>query len=204
MDKVYLGIETNISSSVLELALSATLNGSASSNYFLQLARSGCKGENRARKSALVINRVTLKNRLLPKLLEEKEAVLTMLQSSQDKPILLTSIMCAEYPVFYDVISILGKYFHVQELVNRQIVMQKLGESYPSNRSFFKAYDSVIPMLIDFGMIARPQPALYKMIPQRNSSTLSQELYKKAFLIYNPLLSETDDFMSHPFFEFVR
>lgn len=40
MDKVYLGIETNISSSVLELALSATLNGSASSNYFLQLARS--------------------------------------------------------------------------------------------------------------------------------------------------------------------
>ena len=66
MEKITIGIEKRISLGVLELALRSVLDGSASSDYFYELANTECTGANRAKKIVAVINRLTIKGKLTP------------------------------------------------------------------------------------------------------------------------------------------
>ena len=66
MEKISIGIEKRISLNVLELALRSALDGTASSAYFYELANAEGIGKNRAKKTVAVMNRMTMKNKLLP------------------------------------------------------------------------------------------------------------------------------------------
>ena len=204
MEKVTIGIEKRVALSVLELALKAALDGSATPEYFMQLALSGCTGANRAKKTVGLLNRLTIKNKLLPYITANKEAVEAMLRSKMDRPLLFASMMCAAYSIFYDTLTVLGKYFHVQENVTRVFLLQKLSEKYGSNRSLDVAFDCVMPMLIESGFVQRAGQGVYAIAKQEKYSENALEIYKQAFLLNNPTLKEEDNFETNPYFEFIK
>lgn len=204
MGRVTIGIEKRVSLAVMELALRAVLEERDTASYFTELSYSECTGANRAKKAERVLRRLTVSNTLMPYIKEHKDAVYNMLGNNTDRALLFTAMMCSAYSIFYDTVSILGTYFHVQEHINRLSLLQKLSEKYGSNRALDIAYDCVMPMLIESGVIARHSPGVYEIVRQEKYSHKALEIYKQAYRINNPMLNGDNNFMSNPFFEFVR
>lgn len=203
MEKVTIGIEKRISLGVLELALRSVLDGSASSDYFYELANTECTGANRAKKIVAVINRLTIKGKLTPFLKEHKEDVLQALRNKNDRAMIFVSMMCSSYTIFYDAVSIFGKFFHVQEQVSREFLLKKLAEKYGSNRALDVAFDCIVPMLMEAGFISRPKPGIYEMYKQDKYTEFAKTVFKQSFIINNPIFAESDVIESNPYFEFV-
>ncbi len=203
MEKITIGIEKRISLGVLELALRSVLDGSASSDYFYELANTECTGANRAKKIVAVINRLTIKGKLTPFLKEHKEDVLQALRNKNDRAMIFVSMMCSSYTIFYDAVSIFGKFFHVQEQVSREFLLKKLAEKYGSNRALDVAFDCIVPMLMEAGFISRPKPGIYEMYKQDKYTEFAKTVFKQSFIINNPTFAESDVIESNPYFEFV-
>ena len=203
MEKITIGIEKRISLGVLELALRSVLDGSASSDYFYELANTECTGANRAKKIVAVINRLTIKGKLKPFLKEHKEDVLQALRNKNDRAMIFVSMMCSSYTIFYDAVSIFGKFFHVQEQVSREFLLKKLAEKYGSNRALDVAFDCIVPMLMEAGFISRPKPGIYEMYKQDKYTEFAKTVFKQSFIINNPTFAESDVIESNPYFEFV-
>ena len=203
MEKITIGIEKRISLGVLELALRSVLDGSASFDYFYELANTECTGANRAKKIVAVINRLTIKGKLTPFLKEHKEDVLQALRNKNDRAMIFVSMMCSSYTIFYDAVSIFGKFFHVQEQVSREFLLKKLAEKYGSNRALDVAFDCIVPMLMEAGFISRPKPGIYEMYKQDKYTEFAKTVFKQSFIINNPTFAESDVIESNPYFEFV-
>ena len=203
MEKITIGIEKRISLGVLELAFRSVLDGSASSDYFYELANTECTGANRAKKIVAVINRLTIKGKLTPFLKEHKEDVLQALRNKNDRAMIFVSMMCSSYTIFYDAVSIFGKFFHVQEQVSREFLLKKLAEKYGSNRALDVAFDCIVPMLMEAGFISRPKPGIYEMYKQDKYTEFAKTVFKQSFIINNPTFAESDVIESNPYFEFV-
>ena len=60
----YIGINQRIPISIIEMALSSAINGTYSTEYAVELASTEFDGENRQKKAALIIKRLTLDNLL--------------------------------------------------------------------------------------------------------------------------------------------
>lgn len=201
MEKISIGIEKRISLNVLELALRAALEGTASSAYFYELANAEGIGKNRAKKTVAVMNRMTLKNKLLSYILDNKEAIENMLRNRFDRPLLFVALMSGAYTIFYDTLAILGKYFHVQEEVSRELLLKKLSEKYGNNRMLDVAFDCVMPMLVEAGFIERPAPGVYAMRKQEKYTEEAKKIYQQSCSVYNP--NYADD-IRNPYFEFIN
>ena len=202
MVRISIGIEKRISLNVLELALRATLDGTASSAYFYELANAEGIGKNRAKKTVAVINRMTLKNKLLPYIMDNKETINNMMRNRYDRPLLYVAMMCGAYTIFYDTLAILGKYFHVQEEVSRDLLLKKLSEKYGNNRMLDVAFDCVMPMLVEAGFIERPVPGIYAMRKQEKYTEEAKKIYLQSCMLNNHNYSA--DMNRNPYFEFIN
>ena len=118
MENITIGINQRIPIHILELALCAALQDEASPEYFSELAATEYKGENRIKKAVSVINKLTIRNPIFGYLHEHADAVLAALKNKYDRPLLFGAIICAAYSFGFDTLSIMGKYFHVQQQVN--------------------------------------------------------------------------------------
>ena len=202
MEKISIGIEKRISLNVLELALRAVLEGTASSVYFYELANAEGIGKNRAKKTVAVMNRMTLKNKLLPYIMENKEVVENMLRNRFDRSLLFVAMMSGAYTIFYDTLAILGKYFHVQEEVSRELLLKKLSEKYGNNRMLDVAFDCVMPMLVEAGFIERPAPGIYAMRKQEKYTEEARKIYMESCAQNN--LNNYAEIDRNPYFEFIK
>ena len=199
-----IGINQRIPISILEMALLSALDGQATSEYFIELTQTEYEGENRIKKTLSVMNRLTIKNPLMPFLIENAEAVRTALRNKNDRSLVLSAVINSAYNFAYDVTSTMGKYFHVQEQITTGLVQGKLAAKYGSNRSLPNAMNCVLPMLIEAGVIVRPKVGFYEAIRVEKYTDFGLEVYKRAFVLNNPTMSIDQDFMSYPFFEFVK
>ena len=198
-----IGINQRIPIHLLEMALGAALQDSASHEYFRELAASEYNGENRIGKTVLAINRLTLRNPLFPFLRDNKEAVLSALRRRHDRPLLFAAVICAAYGFGYDTLATMGRYFHAQRQVNTALITVRMSSKYGSNRSLPIGLYSVLPMFIEAGMIARPTIGIYEAVRQEKYSDFAKQVYHKAFLLNNRYYTETDDVIRNPFFEFI-
>ena len=199
MENIIIGINQRIPIHILELALCAALQDDASPEYFSELVATEYKGENRIKKAVSVVNKLTIRNPLFGYLHEHADAVLAAMKNKHDRPLLFGAVICAAYPFGFDTLSIMGKYFHVQQQVNTTLITSKYG----SNRSLPNALYCVLPMFIEAGLLNRPVAGIYEAIRQERYSEFTLSLYRKTFVINNPTYTENDDIDSNPFFEFV-
>ena len=203
MDKITIGINQRIPIHILELALCAALQDDASPEYFSELAASEYNGENRIKKAVSVINKLTIRNPLFDYLHKHADAVLAAMKNKLDRPLLFGAVICAAYPFGFDTLSIMGKYFHVQQQVNSALITQRMASKYGSNRSLPNALYCVLPMFIEAGLLNRPMAGIYEANRQERYSDFVLTLYRKAFVLNNPTYTMEDDIDSNPFFEFI-
>ena len=202
-DRIEIGINQRIPINLLELALVATLEDKATSDYFASLASSEYTGQNRIRKAVTVLNRLTVNNRLLPFMRENKENLCSSLRSSYDRPLVFAAIICGAYSFCYDAVALLGKYFHVQPQVSTKLITEKMSAKYGANRSLPNGLYCVLPMLIEAGLLSRPVPGIYEAKRVERASDFAKAIYRNAFFLYNPNYKEDDDFETNPYFEFI-
>lgn len=203
MNKIEIGINQRIPIPLLEMALVAALQGEATPEYFAELAGTEYQGENRIRKSTYVMNRLTMRNPLMPVMLENADVIMAALRSSKDRSIILAAVINSAYSFGYDLTTILGKYLHVQPEVTTALLSSKLSEKYGSNRSLPNAMNCIIPMLIEAGLFARPRTGFFQAIRHSGYSDLAADLYRRSFFFHNPMIPEDADVSTYPYFEFL-
>ena len=202
MENITIGINQRIPIHILELALCAALQDDASSEYFSELVATEYKGENRIKKAVSVVNKLTIRNPLFGYLHEHADAVLAAMKNKHDRPLLFGAVICAAYPFGFDTLSIMGKYFHVQQQVNTNLITQRMASKYGSNRSLPNALYCVLPMFIEAGLLNRPVAGIYEANRQERYSDFTLTHYRKAFVINNPTYTMDDDIDGNSFFEF--
>ncbi len=204
MEKKIGAIQQGVPAYELQSALLAWLDNDFTQAYSMELASHLTSGEARQKKIATTINALILRNPLSPILKEHNEEVRTLLRDKNSRPIILSAIVCAAFPFAYDVLSIMGKYFHAQDSITKDLIRQKASNIYGSNRSLDIALKAVVPMFVDYGMIATPTPGEFTPIYQSNYADLALAIYKQSFLINNPTYAISDDVLGNPYFELIN
>ena len=129
------GINQRISINVMEMAMKAALDGCFTPEYAADLASGEYQGENRINKARSIIGKLTLRNPLFSFIEEHKQEYFTAIKYKGDRAIIFTALINAAYTFGYDALAILGKFFHVQEEVSSQLLINRLSSMYASNRS---------------------------------------------------------------------
>lgn len=197
------GINQRISISVMEMAMKAAIDGTFSPEYAADLAAGEYQGTNRINKARSIIGKLTRRNPLFQYIKEHEHDYLRAVKYKGDKAIIHSALINSAYEFGYDAMTILGKYFHVQEQVTSQLIISKMSSMYASNRSLPNGLYCIMPMYIEAGIINRPKMGIYTKNDIEIVTIFAHELYRKSFLINNPILEEDKDYSKHPYFEFV-
>lgn len=158
------GINQRISINVIEMAMKAALEGCYSSEFAADLASGEYEGSNRINKARSIIGRLSIRNPLFPFIEEHKNEYYVAMKHKSDRAIIFTSLINAAYSFGYDAMVVLGKFFHVQDEVSTQLILNKMSSIYASNRSLPNALYCIMPMYIEAGLINRPKTGIYTKV----------------------------------------
>lgn len=203
-DKITIGLRQRIPMSLLEMALTAVLSGDYSREYFAELAATEYNGQNRITKTVTAISQLTDQNPLIDLLRENKDEVLLVLRNRADRTLILSSLIIAKFEFAYDIFTLLGKYFHVQDQVVTSLITQKMSQKYGSNRSLPNAMNCALPMFIDAGILHRPKIGFFEIRKVAPGSAIARRAFDEAFFQWNPNLSRELKYPSHPYYEYLE
>lgn len=199
------GISQRISIPLMEQAMDAALVGSFSTELAADLAATQFDGTNRIKKAQAFIGHLTLRNPLFDFVKEHEQEYRMALHHKADRTAMFVALINATYEFGYDMTTILGKFFHVQDEVTTRLITAKLSTKYCNNRALPNGMNSLLPMYIEAGLINRPKVGIYTKNSLCLSSSFADELYKKSFAIHNALLDKNAvSEIEHPYFEFIK
>lgn len=197
-------INQRIPLETLYVALENYLNDTFSDDYILEQLKLHFSGENRLKKSLRIVKKIVSNNPIIELVNSNKTEVLSALKTKTDKNVILIALLNSSFIFSYDVLSILGKLFKVQEIVNREALTRELSKMYGSNRALPNAIDSVIPMFLEAGLFLRPKPAIYKWNGSLQISlVITNEIFIESFRINNSIIKILDYQFDAPYFLFV-
>ena len=197
-------INQRISISMLEMAMKAALDGTYNTDLALSLAAGEYEGQNRIKKCVTILNRLTIKNPLFPYIQEHVKEFNEAIHFKGDRAIVYSAIINSAYPFGYDTTALLGKFFNIQKQVNTQVIVGRMAAKYGSNRATPNGLYCILPMLIEAGLIIRPQDGIYEKADLEFRATACKDFYRKSFFINNPLLNEELDYGDHSYFCFLE
>jgi len=197
-------INQRIPLNTLHVGLEGFIHGSYDEEYILEQLRLEFTGENRLRKSIRIVNKIISENPLSEYLFENKTEVENALKLKNDRNVILISLLNSAFVFSFDTLQLLGKFFSVQDLVNRQVIKKSLASIYGGNRATDNAIDSVIPMFIEAGLLLRPKLGVYQRNTDLNiSSSISGEAYMKSFEVHNHFERLNEFQLRDPYFQFL-
>lgn len=202
--KTTIGLRQRIPMPILEMALSAVLSGEYSREYFAELAATEYDGLNRIAKAVTAISQLTDQNPLIDILLKNSDDVTKALRSRPDRAVILSSLVIAYFEFAYDLVALLGKYFHVQDQITTELIVKKMSAKYGSNRSLPNALYCALPMFIDAGILSRPKPGVYEINRVSPATNIARRLFDEAFFHWNPNLGRESIYETHPYYEFIE
>ena len=200
-----IGINQHVSLQTLDMAMRAALDERLTEAYARDIALGECDTLGKAQKVGSLILRLTLRNPLFSYIKQHREEYLTAIRFQGDRALVFTALVNAAYPFAYSLTTVMGRYFHAGDNVSSGLVLNRLSRVYASNHSLSKGIYSVLPMLLEAGIIRRVTRGLYARREVNTLTDFSLELYRRSFFVNNPLLdNESVDFDTHPYFEFCR
>ena len=199
-----IGLRERVATPTLEKVIFSILDGSFCQDYINELIALETSGKSRADNLNRTIRRMTINNKLLDVIKEHEEEFKAYSKTGANRCIIYAALFCCSYELFYDLISLLGKYFHVQEEITTELVKSKLCQKYGNGENVSRGICCALGMLVDVGLITRTQVGVYQANKQTNISDFARWMYKKAFLLNNPNYTEVDDVESNSFFEFTK
>lgn len=203
-----LGIQQRIPLFVLKEALLAFISdGTVDVNNIKQMLQADYAGENRIKKTYNQVNSVITNSPLTPFIQEHGAQLADAVKSATDQPLILTALICGRYHFCYQVAKILAKQFRQQDIVSSQLLDKLISEIYGYNKSTQNSRNCAVPQLIEAGLIARPQPAMYEAVdPIAPVNQVTIDLWKEAFFANEPLFNREneEDLFFEPFFRYIK
>lgn len=199
------GISQRISIQIIEQAMDAALAGAFTPELAADLAATEFNGPNRIKKAQAFIGHFTQRNPLFEFVKDHEQDYRTALHHKDDRTVVFVALINAAYEFGYDITSILGKFFHVQDEVTTKLITAKLSTKYSNNRTLPNGMNCILPMYIDAGFISRPKIGVYAKNSLSLATSFAKQMYEKSFSLHNPMLDEdVVSELEHPYFEFVR
>lgn len=182
MNNKSIDINQRIPLDTLYVGLESYLNGTYSNDYILEQLRLEFDGENRLKKALRIVNKIIQKNPLNDFLLANKDEIIMALQKKTDRNVILIALLNSAFHFSFDTLRIIGKYFAVQEIINREAVRKPVSNIYGGNRATENAIDSVVPMFIEAGLFTRPKLGIYQRKDKLIiSSAITKQIYIESF-----------------------
>lgn len=205
MDNKSIDINQRIPLDTLCAALESYLNGSYSNEYILEQLRLEFEGENRLKKALRIVNKIIQRNSLNEYILANKSELKNAIKKKTDRNIILIALLNSAFPFSFDALKTLGKFFSVQEIINRETIKKSLSNIYGGNRATDNAIDSVVPMYIEAGLITRPKPGIYlRNNGLKITTQISRQIYIESFKSNNSLDGLQDYQLRDPYFLFIN
>lgn len=180
-------------------------DGIINKEYVLQHIKEFTTGENRALKSASHIIKILKRNEKLIRKFKDSLSDFTYSQISIfDRKAFSLCLFCLTYPIAYELLVAFAKGFKVQNLLNRQFILLKMGAIYGGNRSTFLAIDAIIPLLMEMDLLKREKIGIYTL----SSKLISSNRFISELLVYVDIyLSDSksilkDDLIHRPWYTY--
>ena len=188
---------------VLEIAILDYLKGSYSEEYILEQLRINISGENRIKKGLRIVKKVVLNNQLSSLICENKSEVIRALNNKDDKSIIIISLLNSAFPFAYDLLSIFGKFFKVQDLINIKVIQKEVSKVYGGNRVAVNGIYCVGPIFEKAGIYSRPKQGLYQIEDKlRPIHSVTKKIFIESFNINQSITPTIIDELN-PYFQFI-
>lgn len=198
-------INQRIPLNTLYVGLDSFLNGNYNEDYILEQLRLEIKGENRLKKSLRIVDKIILRNSLVNFISQNKDQIKQAIKKKHDRNVILIALLNSTFTFSFDALQILGKFFYVQELVNRETLKKSLSNVYGGNRATDNAIDSVVPMFIEAGLIIRPKLGVYQRNKDKQiASTVTKQIFIESFKSNNVLEGIQEYQLRDPYFLYVN
>ncbi|MFZ4413820.1 MAG: hypothetical protein ACOYOV_12120 [Bacteroidales bacterium] len=205
MNNKSIDINQRIPLETLYAALESYLNGSYSDEYILEQLSLEFDGENRLKKALRIVNKIIQKNPLNNFLDANCVELKNAIKKKTDRNIILISLLNIAFPFSFDILKIFGKFFLVQEIINRETITRSISNIYGGNRSTANAIDSVVPMLIEAEFFTRLKPGVYQIKDKFNiTSSVTKQIYIESFKFNNALEVLQEYQLRDPYFLFIN
>lgn len=205
MNEKPIDINQRIPLEILHAVLENYLTGTCSEDYIIEQLKLHFQGDNRLKKSLRIVKKVVYTNPLSGFLMENKNQLLQAIKKKDDRNLILIALLNTAFMFSFDVASILGRLFKVQDEVSREALTRQLSRIYGGNRSLANAVDSIIPMFLESGMFARPSTGLYKWTGGLQvSSPVTNQIFVESYRINNSLDKVIEFQLTDPYFLFLK
>src|ERR1035437_833979 len=165
----YLGINQPIPYKVLEEVVFYLLKGQVmSKEHIIRHLQEYIKGENRIGKAYNHINTIIASTENI--ILNTRKHITSesyFKLSNEDRLAMIICLISLTFPVTYEILNVLASGFKVQSKINKAYINQKLMASYGSNRGIYNAIGSVLPMLVEYGILNRYKIGVYELATQK-------------------------------------
>lgn len=197
-------LDQHVALPILEQAVCATLDGKMTPEYAHELGLTSGLSKERSRKTGYTIRCATLRNPLMPWIVQHKDKFYQVFKQDSDKAVLIAGILVGAYPVMYNLLTFVGKYLHTEDTVKSSFIKQRLSDIYGSNLNFNRTMNAAFRMLTECGLLRKVNPGVYAKNKLEGISDFTRKLYRQAYLIHNPYLSESDNLETNPYFELIN
>tara|TARA_B110001450_G_C17573119_1_gene461632 strand:- start:157 stop:768 length:612 start_codon:yes stop_codon:yes gene_type:complete len=196
-------INQRIPLAVLKIAIESYLSDTYDQDYIVEQLQLEYSGPNRINKSLRIINKI-LRSDPVGLLKENSELSFQLLKRRYDKNIILIALLNSAFPFSFEVLSLFGKYFSVQDVVSSEIIKKSIAAVYGGNRSTENGLYSVIPMFLEAGLFKRSAQGIYEIVQVEHFlHEFSLEIFKESFKVNNRRVFIDCD-IYNPYFIFTR
>jgi len=203
-----LGIFTRIPLYVLGEALKDHLTGfDVTEEHLTQLLEADYAGWKTKHFAATHIISAVKNSPLTPFLEEHKTEILDALNNNSDRSLILTAVICGRYHFAYQLAKIFAKQFRQQDVISTKLLHSLVADIYGMNVSTKNTLNSVVPQMIEAGIIKRDKPGQFEpteAIAPNHQVTI--DLWKEAFFANEPLCDRDDEesYIFEPFFRYIK
>ncbi len=134
-------------------------------------------GKDSSAKAFSGVKKLIWENPIRPLLEEYLPIDLYLKLNENDKKALHTALIIAAFPFAYQLLSLFGKTFKVQDKINRESVMTQISSLYGNNRATYNGVFAISSMFLELELFNHPKQLIY----EKKSDTYN---------IYNPIVSE--------------
>lgn len=205
MSNKSIDINQRIPLDTLFVALESYLDDNYSDDYILEQLRLEFKGENRLKKALRIVNKIVLTSPLKNLIDENKDKLKLAIKKKTDRNIILMALLNTAFPFSFDVLSVFGKYFIVQDIISSEVIKKTISNVYGGNRATENGIYSVVPMFLEANLFSRPKQGIYEMGEKMVISNLiTKELYVASYKL-NKGIEEIQEYeLLDPYFNFIE
>ncbi len=202
-----LGLHQRIPMDILLEAFKAELKDDLDLERISELINTEYAGENRQKKGFNQVKTTLTDNALVVYCKGRKDEVISALQSPADRNLILSAVIAARYPFYYDLFCVLAKQFRLQDEVNKNLILRMIAAKYGANKSVYNVQINAVAQMLEACLITRAKVGVYMFAqPQKPAHSITYDVWRESYFINERLVNKEDaeSVMFEPYFRYLK